>query len=173
MKCTSSFCLSAFGCKINITSSDWDFGQKQCSAWIQSKASEELRGTLIKVQKALSKGQHILQRMHWWLLKRGLTSKSPGSMACEMMMGLSFRLVMSQYSLASMLTFRWSIPSWQMSACKSDNRPFIQPTRISSIFFFFSQNYNCVAVKDIAPGKKVGCWKGQHYLWNSAFWSGL
>jgi len=38
-------------------------------------------------------------------------------MACEMMMGLSFLLMSSQYSRASMLTLRWSIPSWQMSAC--------------------------------------------------------
>lgn len=40
-------------------------------------------------------------------------------MGCDSTTGLSFRLGThsSQYSRASMFTFRWSIPSWQMSAC--------------------------------------------------------
>lgn len=53
---------------------------------------------------------------------RGATSSRPGSMGWEMMMGLSFRLISSQYSRASMLTLRWSIPNWQMSACTAAPR---------------------------------------------------
>ena len=45
-----------------------------------------------------------------------LTCLRPGSMAWLRMTGFSFRLMSSQYSRASMLTLRWSIPSWQMSA---------------------------------------------------------
>lgn len=33
------------------------------------------------------------------------------------MIGLFFLLMSSQYSLARTFTFRWSMPSWQMSAC--------------------------------------------------------
>lgn len=40
-------------------------------------------------------------------------------MGCDSTTGLSLRFGThsSQYSRASMLTFRWSMPSWQMSAC--------------------------------------------------------
>lgn len=34
------------------------------------------------------------------------------------MTGLSFLFMVSQYSLAKTFTFLWSIPNWQMSACK-------------------------------------------------------
>ena len=37
-------------------------------------------------------------------------------MGWDRMTGLNLRLTASQYSRASMFTFRWSVPSWQMSA---------------------------------------------------------
>ena len=46
-------------------------------------------------------------------------------MACEMMTGFNFRLVMSQYSLASTFTFRWSMPSWHMSACRETHHTYL------------------------------------------------
>ena len=46
-------------------------------------------------------------------------------MACEMMTGFNFRLVMSQYSLASTFTLRWSMPSWHMSACREAHRNYL------------------------------------------------
>ena len=40
-------------------------------------------------------------------------------MWCDKMIGFSLRFGRhsSQYSRASTFTFRWSMPSWQMSAC--------------------------------------------------------
>ena len=43
---------------------------------------------------------------------------SPKSMWWDKMMGLFLILAASQYSRASMLTLRWSTPSWQMSALR-------------------------------------------------------
>jgi hypothetical protein len=39
---------------------------------------------------------------------------------CDKIIGLFFLLMSSQYSLASILTFLWSIPNWQISACKKE-----------------------------------------------------
>mmetsp|Transcript_41809 Transcript_41809/g.94432 ORF Transcript_41809/g.94432 Transcript_41809/m.94432 type:complete len:206 (-) Transcript_41809:560-1177(-) len=44
----------------------------------------------------------------------------PYSMWCERMTGLSTRPAASQYSRASMFTFRWSTPSWQTSALRKN-----------------------------------------------------
>ena len=46
------------------------------------------------------------------------TSSRPGIIAWLRMTGLRrLGLQPSQYSRASMFTLRWSMPSWQMSAC--------------------------------------------------------
>jgi hypothetical protein len=52
------------------------------------------------------------------LQRKQRTCSRPGIMGCDSTTGLSLRLGThsSQYSRASMLTFRWSMPSWQMSA---------------------------------------------------------
>ncbi len=57
-------------------------------------------------------------RLQGGVMLREQTSKSPGSISWDSMTGLSFRLILSQYSRASMFTFLWSMPNWQMSACR-------------------------------------------------------
>jgi hypothetical protein len=50
--------------------------------------------------------------------KKRTRSKSLIRIRCERIIGLFSLLMSSQYSLASTLTFLWSIPNWHMSAYK-------------------------------------------------------